>query len=128
MEQPLVRFCMLQNSLETFRICNHDGTANAKHIIFDYSPALIGPLPKPGHRPYMAFVRQESRSHKADGVQRSMRKARYAVLGHNASYDSLGLQMPNGQQLETDEFMMAALEEIIRLSRQASDATASREA
>lgn len=128
MQQPLVRFRVLQNSLETFKICNQYGTANAKHVIFDYTPTLMGPLPHPGHRPYMAFVRQENRSHKVDGVPRRMRKARYAMLGHDASYDSLGLQMPNGQLLETDERMMATLEEIIRLSRQASDATSSRNA
>ncbi|QRD01135.1 hypothetical protein JI435_158210, partial [Parastagonospora nodorum SN15] len=109
MQQPLVRFCVLQNSLETFKICNHDGTANAKRIIFDYTSALIRPLPKPGHRPHMAFLRRESRSHARPDMQ------------------CLDM-MPNGQRLETDERMMAALEEMIRLSRQASDATASREA
>lgn len=114
--QPLVRHSVLRHSLESFYAFNRTGVVNSGNVIFDYSRECIGPFPPPGHRPYIAFKRQEVRAHVVKGSPRPMEKVRYAWLGYDA-----GWQGPHGEPLEPDERMMAELEKIINASRKLAD-------
>jgi hypothetical protein len=103
-----VRHRLLSMAQRSFKSACQTGKVSVDHVIFDYSHKWIGPFLEPGHRPYIAFVRQAMRSCKVRGVERKLSKARHVLLGHDPAIEGL-LRVEDfvGDEVLGDEVAMA---------------------
>jgi hypothetical protein len=103
-----VRHKLLSMAQRSFMSVCQTSEVNVDHVIFDYSHKWIGPFLEPGHRPYIAFVRQATRSCKVEGVEIKLSKARHVLLGHDPAIEGL-LRVENsvGDEVLGDEVAMA---------------------